>query len=127
MRFLVDNAISPSVASGLRELGHNTAHVRELGMAAADDEQILDRAALEDRVLISADTDFGTLLALRSEAKPSVILIRGDASRYPRKQLSILTEILPTVEADLLRGCIVTVTNTRLRIRHLPIGGSPDL
>ena len=45
---------------------------REVGLHHANDEEIFERAAAEDFILVSADTDFGTLLAKRSASKPSL-------------------------------------------------------
>jgi predicted nuclease of predicted toxin-antitoxin system len=72
VKFLIDNALSPILAEQLEEAGHDAAHVRDYDMQAADDEQILVRAQQEQRVVVSADTDFGTLLATRRERAPSI-------------------------------------------------------
>ena len=121
MNFLIDNPLSPRVAIGLRAAGHDAVHVLDYGMHAATDEAIFGRAALESRVVVSADTDFGTLLALREVASPSVILFRTASLRRADDQVALILAALPSTEAALRRGAIVVLERHRLRLRDLPI------
>jgi predicted nuclease of predicted toxin-antitoxin system len=122
LRFLVDNALSPQVTDGLRQAGHDAVHVRERGLAGADDPAIFARAVQENRIVVSADTDFGTLLALRSDTAPSVVLFRGALPRRPAAQVAVLLANLPAVTEALAAGAIVVLEPARIRIRALPIG-----
>ncbi len=63
MRFLIDNALSPGLAVLLREAGHEAVHVRDFDMQRAADDVIFEHATSDRSIIVSADNDFGTLLA----------------------------------------------------------------
>ena len=121
MRFLIDQALSPAVAIELNRAGHDAIHVRELGMQAASDQEIFDHAAQDDRIVVSADTDFGTLLAIRKQSSPSVILFRHGSQHRPADQTALLKTNLPQIAAALDAGSIVVIQPDRIRIRALPL------
>jgi predicted nuclease of predicted toxin-antitoxin system len=122
MKFLIDNALSPALAALLQQAGHDAIHVRSVGLQHADDDVIFERAATEHRIVVSADADFGTLLALRASRQPSVIQFRGEGSRKPDALARTLLANLPQLVDSLENGCIVTFEPARVRVRLLPIG-----
>jgi predicted nuclease of predicted toxin-antitoxin system len=95
--------------------------VRDLGLAAADDATIFEHADLDQRVVVSADTDFGTLLAMRNVARPSVILFRGSTPRNPIGQVKLLIANLGEITPSIERGAVVVLEPQRIRVRSLPI------
>ena len=124
MRFFVDNALSPQVARLLREAGHDAVHVRDYGMHAAADPVILERARAEERIIISADSDFATLLAVMQLDKPSFILFREPEIVRAQDYAIRILSLLPVLGRELDTGCVVVFRRGRIRVRPLPFGSA---
>lgn len=70
---------------------------------------------------MSADTDFGTILAQSVATRPSVVIFRRSSGRRPTAQATLLLANLPAMAHALDGGCVVVLEEARLRIRPLPI------
>jgi predicted nuclease of predicted toxin-antitoxin system len=120
LKFLIDNALPPEMARLLLAAGHDAVHVRAYGLQAAEDSVILERAANEERVVVSADSDFAMLLAVLRLYKPSFILMREPDIVRPDEYVRLICSNLPAFERELEAGCVVTFRRGMIRLRKLP-------
>ncbi|MFT4216613.1 MAG: DUF5615 family PIN-like protein [Micropruina sp.] len=118
---MIDQNLSRSLPSLLVAAGFDVADTRTLGMQRWTDEDIADFAAAENRIVVSADTDFGAILAKRQAVKPSFVLLRRTQGLSPEAVAGLLAINLPPFEDDLNEGAILVVTDTVIRARRLPI------
>ncbi|WP_235826473.1 DUF5615 family PIN-like protein [Candidatus Frankia alpina] len=58
-------------------------HLRDVGLGAADDTTVLGFAREEERALISADTDFGGILARTGLDSPSLLTVLSGSENCP--------------------------------------------
>jgi predicted nuclease of predicted toxin-antitoxin system len=121
VKLLVDANLAPRLAKALDAAGHQATHVGDVGMLSASDETIFDFAAANNQVILSSDTDFGTILARRNAVAPSLILLRHTTELTVDAQLVLLIANLPAVSDDLAQGAVVTITPDRMRVRGLPL------
>ena len=120
---LLDQGLPRSAASLLRDEGWDVLHTGDIGLSRSTDRQILEFARNEQRVIITLDSDFHTILALTNASTPSVIRIRLEGLRGPDLAL-LIKKIWPRVEPQVKKGAMVTVTESGIRIRNIPVFSS---
>ena len=108
-RIVLDQGLPATASVILRKDGWDALHVREIAMHEAADNEILDYAARESRVVITLDRDFPQILALTAATRPSVVLIRQQRLRGP-EIAALIVSIWIEHESTLAEGCVLKVS-----------------
>jgi predicted nuclease of predicted toxin-antitoxin system len=112
--------VSPRLAAWLTQKGHDAEHVHNVGLGRASDDEILEAARKEKRIVITADLDYPRLLALVGAKGPGLILFRG--GDFSEKQIvELMTRVLNSIPAEEFWTSLIVVDKTRIRKRRLPI------
>ena len=123
MRFLLDACVDVRVAGWLRENGHEALHLRDEGLQRLPNGEIFAKALAEQRCVVTFDLDFGEIAAATGGHIGQVLVMRLRDTRW-----SHVVERLRAVLGDLpepVEGAmIITIEESRHRIRRLPIGRS---
>jgi len=122
MKFLLDMGLAQSTARSLRQQGYDAVHLRDQGLQRLDDEEIIDKARAEGRIILAHDLDFGRLMALSGKRLPSVITFRLNDMR-PVLVNRCLEEVILRFAAELDEGVLISVTSYAIRVRRLPVRG----
>lgn len=75
VKLLLDENLSPAAAVALAVDGIDACHVRDRGILGAPDHEVLERAFLEDRVLVTSNVDDFVKLARAREIHAGIVLI----------------------------------------------------
>lgn len=120
MKLLLDQGLPRTAADELVRLGFSAVHTALIGMATADDQEILQRARRESEIIVTLDADFHAALALSNAASPSVIRIRIDGLRAAGV-VAVVMQVIALCEADPIAGAMVSVDPRSVRVRRLPL------
>lgn len=120
MKTLLDMPVSRSLLRVLESHGNTGVHASDIGLERARDEELLELARHEDRVIITADLDFPRLLALSSAEGPGLVLFRG--GNYSDAEMAdLLDRVLTKVPEEVLESAVCVVDKHRIRITRLPL------
>ncbi|MCX5977591.1 MAG: DUF5615 family PIN-like protein [Coprothermobacterota bacterium] len=127
---MIDNALSPLVADGLRLAGYDTVHVRDYEVQSASDVDILPRARDENRIIVSADTRekgdrfiflFATLRTCRQPTVPAGAMV--DQLPFSRCNGFYELAVRPTVSHSRPGSADLHPINEQMHtVRHQAIG-----
>ncbi|MEI2688900.1 MAG: DUF5615 family PIN-like protein [Anaerolineae bacterium] len=112
MRFLVDESTGPAVARWLRSQGHEVFSIYE-SARGWDDDDIIQMAFAEARILVTNDKDFGDKVYRERRPHRGIVLLRleDESAHVKIEVLQGLLERYP----DQLVDRFVVLTETRVR------------
>ncbi len=120
MKVLVDMNLSPGWANLLTEMGFEAIHWSAVGSGSAPDTALMQWAAERGYVVLTADLDFGAILAATRSRRPSVVQVRSDILT-PRAIGDAVVSALRQARQELLDGALISIDATRARLRILPL------
>ncbi|MBI3796660.1 MAG: DUF5615 family PIN-like protein [Deltaproteobacteria bacterium] len=121
MRFLADMGVSWRVVEWLRDNGHEATHLRDQHLHRLPNGGIFTKAADECRVILTWDLDFTEIVALSGTRVVSAVVFRLINTRS-ENVIRRLVRVLAESARDLEEGAIISVEESRHRVRLLPLG-----
>jgi predicted nuclease of predicted toxin-antitoxin system len=125
LRFLADMNISPLTVGELKRTGWDIVRVLDMLGESAKDTEVLLFARQHDMAVITQDLDFSALLAVGGHSKPTVITLRLEEP-HPLFVGQRLKEIVAVMEEKIKAGAVISVDETSVRYRSLPMGAESD-
>ncbi len=120
MKFLLDMNLPRALCQVIRQLGYECRHAADAGLASASDEQIVQEALAAKEIILTHDLDYARIVAFSGKSEPSVIILRLSKPSLPALSQRF-QETLLLAQPDLEQGAIVSVEESAIRIRRLPV------
>ena len=92
VKLLLDENLSPAAAVVLVAGGIDACHVRDRGILGATDHEVLERAFLEDRILVTSNVDDFVKLARAREIHAGIVLIER-AGLLRDEQIELIRQV----------------------------------
>ncbi|MDD5307519.1 MAG: DUF5615 family PIN-like protein [Deltaproteobacteria bacterium] len=114
MKVLIDSCVWGGAAAEIAGAGHDVVSVADVWAEDPGDEQVLNTASAEGRVLVTLDKDFGELAVVRGVRHAGIVRLVGLGAR---EQGGLCVWAIKAHADELGDGAIVTVEPGRIRIR----------
>ena len=120
MKLLVDMNLSPGWAGYLTRNGIEAEHWSSIGSPNASDSEIMAYAKAHDYAVLTNDLDFGFILAITQNKKPSVVQIRTGILGLNIIGDTVMNAIRRLAD-EIENGALVTIDQRKIRVTLLPL------
>lgn len=117
LKLYLDQMLRLDVGQALRSEGHDVMRASEVGQARADDEQILQQAISENRILVTLDEHFGDWVILPLSLHPGVIRLKVNPATS-KKVIELLLPFLRLHSSDEFKNHLVILSPKRAKWVH---------
>ena len=123
MKFLTDQDVYAVTLGFLNGLGHDVVPVAQLGLAQAEDAELLRVARAQGRIVVTRDRDFGGLVFVQGGGS-GVVYLRIDPSTLNAVHAE-LERVLSMYTEQELQDSFVVIEPGRHRMRRLTADQGP--
>ena len=117
-KFLIDEDMPRSTAVALRQAGHESVDVRDVGLRGHSDAEVFAYAQNLGAILVTADKGFANVLSFAPGTHSGLIVLRVP-NELPTHQVNQeLLHALADLADENLKGLLVIVEVGRTRIRR---------
>jgi len=117
LKLYLDQMFRLDVAQALRNEGHDVVRASEVGQARADDNEILEKAIAENRILVTLDEHFGDWVILPLSKHPGVIRLKMDPTTS-KNAIDLLIPFLSVHSSEQFKNHLVILSSKRAKWVH---------
>ena len=118
MKFFLDSNLPYSSVDIFKNFNHDVQHARNIGMANAPDNKIIEYAKKHKRILVTKDLGFGNILNYPIKSHCGVIILRLPFY-YTAKQINnALSRFLKYIKEKDIKNAITILEISRYRTRR---------
>ena len=117
MKLFSDECVYQKTVVSIREWGHDIITAWEVGLSGKSDDEILEYAVKEKRILITADLDFSNVRHYPPSDHWGIIVLKIKPSILPNVH-NILRSLLQQESQEYFSNALIVVDRNKYRLRR---------
>jgi predicted nuclease of predicted toxin-antitoxin system len=117
-RVLIDEGLPCSLSNLLRQKGHASQYLIDLGLRGLADSKVFAAAQDQTATLVSRDTDFGNILQYPLGTHGGIVVIRFPTDMRTHFLVAEIVRMLSAIDDADFQGALIIIEPGRIRIRR---------